>query len=432
MLQALKRWFGGPNEVIDAQWLEEHPTFCLIPWVHFHVTQTGAVAPCCQAPWDGAPLGNVNTDSVEAIWNAAPMREFRRNMLKGKEDERCKACYAKEKAGFRSLRNVTNMDYAGHLDRVQATGSKGQLDAHRPIYLDIRFSNICNFKCRICGPWASSQWHNDAVSLGLKEANSPAIDRSIDQPQDFWPQINQLVPELQEIYFAGGEPLIMEEHYQLLEMLHRQQKFDVTLKYSTNLSTLRFKDWEVLELWKPFRKVIIAASLDGSGNRGAYQRKNQKWTEVVAVRTRLQELGDRLQFLVSPTVNMFNVLHLPDFHREWVAEGWVEPFEFIPSLLQSPAHYDIAHLPPTFKEKAQAKIESHIQWLVQFEAQDPRQKPFVMAQWQGCLGRMQLPADPEQLKRFAEQTQKLDQLRQESFSETFPEWQGLFDGLSEK
>ena len=260
----------------------------------------------------------------------------------------------------------------------------------------------------------------------MKNPGDKAIDRSIQEPEAFWKQVEQLVPGLEEIYFAGGEPLIMEEHYHLLEMLHRHKKFDLTLKYNTNLSGLKFKNWEVMEMWKPFKKIIVAASLDGSGARGEYQRKNQQWSKVVEIRKQLMELSDRIQFLISPTLSLFNVFHLPDFNREWVELGYIQPFDLIPSLLTRPPVYDIAILPAALKKEAKQKILDYLDWLKAQPAEDPQQKQFVLAQWQGAVNRLEGEGNPKLLEKLKEQTQKLDELRGESFVETFPELATLF------
>ncbi|HHG83552.1 MAG TPA: hypothetical protein ENJ82_02285, partial [Bacteroidetes bacterium] len=154
MFNSLKKWFGkkGAEAPLDATSLACHPTLCMMPWVHLHVTQTGHVTPCCQAPWQAErAFGSVNESAVAEIWNGNAIKKFRKNMLAGKPDPRCQACYDKEKDGFRSLRHVTNQDYGHHVDLLQATAPSGHLPEAKPIYLDIRFSNICNFKCRICG-----------------------------------------------------------------------------------------------------------------------------------------------------------------------------------------------------------------------------------------------------------------------------------------
>lgn len=167
MLDDLKKWaqrLTRPGIDLTPDTLATHETFCMMPWVHLHVTQTGFVTPCCQAPWDQkTAFGSVNEAPIEEIWNGREIRRFRKNMLKGKPDERCKVCYQKEKNGFQSLRNVTNTDYAHKVNLVNTTQKDGSLPGVKPVYIDIRFSNVCNFKCRICGPWSSSQWHNDAV-----------------------------------------------------------------------------------------------------------------------------------------------------------------------------------------------------------------------------------------------------------------------------
>lgn len=122
-------------------------------------------------------IGDINQQSITEIWNGKAMRNFRSKLLRGKPDERCTACYDKESSGFRSLRQVTNADYAHLQERLSQTRRNGALPEADPVYLDIRFSNVCNLKCRICGPWSSSQWHNDAVAFQMKSPDQKAIQK---------------------------------------------------------------------------------------------------------------------------------------------------------------------------------------------------------------------------------------------------------------
>ncbi len=397
-------------------------TFCIMPWVHLHIAQSGEVNPCCVAPSDPVySFGSVHDFELEEIWNRPAIREFRKKQMEGKPDSRCNGCYEKENDGFRSLRNVTNSDYAHKLELLKSTSPEGRLDSNPPVYLDIRFSNVCNFKCRICGPWSSSQWHEDAVAMGMKNPNSPAISTGISQPEKLWKQVGKLIPDLEEIYFAGGEPLVMEEHYRFLDMLHEQKKFDIRLKYSTNLSFLEFKGRKVMELWKPFRQVVIAASLDGSGSRAEYMRKNQNWERAISIWNEMRKGGENLLMLLSPTVSVFNVLHICDFHREWTEKGLLDREGMIPSILRTPEIYDVANMPSHLKSKATGMIHRHLDWMKSNSSRNEQQMEFAMRQWEGVMGRIKRDANPSLWTDFSRFTARLDQLRGEDFQEVFPE-----------
>ena len=416
-------WSGkSPAKHIDKSFVAESKAFCIMPWVHFHVTQHGTVTPCCQAPWQAEhSFGDINQQSVPEIWDSKAIRAFRKTMIRDEKDNRCERCYIKEDSGWKSLRQITNEKYLHQLERVQATDRKGRVRDQAPIYLDIRFSNICNLKCRICGPWSSSQWFKDAVALGMVDPKSPSLTYATDQEDAFFAQLEALGPELEEIYFAGGEPLLMEQHYRLLDLLIEKGYTNLYLQYNTNFSTLKLKEVDVVEKWKHFRKVGIAASLDGMGPRGEYLRKNLNWEQVVANRKRLLEEAPNTEFFISPTLCIFNLLHIPDFHQTWVSEGFLHPEDFYPSLLVQPEPYNIRVLPEAIKAEARHKYQDHLKWL---EAQTPN-RPERLEECLKMYHNLLLHLDSADmsglLPEFRERTAKLDKLRQESFVEVFPE-----------
>ena len=399
----------------------------MMPWIHLHVTQYGTVTPCCQTPWEKEEsFGSINEDSIETLWNGKKIRSFRRKLLKDERDQRCFRCYEKEENGWLSLRKITNSDYAHKLSLVNTTKRNGEVPEGKPVYLDIRFSNVCNLKCRICGPWSSSQWYKDAVELGMISRDTPALTKGIKDEAGFWRQIDELIPDLEEIYFAGGEPLMMEEHYLLLEKLHERRKFNLVLKYNTNLSELSFKDWDVVELWKPFHKVVISASLDGMEKRGEYQRKNQNWGQVEKNRVRLISNLENLRFLISPTVSIFSVLHLPDFHRNWVEKGLIDPEGMVPSLLQKPDLYNIRILPESIRSVAITKLERYLEWLGTFPVKDLSISTVISDQWNAVI-RILKGEQEGDLVALRESILKLDKLRGEDFSDVFPELSELIE-----
>jgi radical SAM protein with 4Fe4S-binding SPASM domain len=269
----LDQW--TPRRITDYKSVRESSAFCMMPFIHLFVSHFGTVIPCCLTPWhEEQALGNVNEQSIEEIWNGAPMRAFRRKMLRDQQDERCSQCYTNEQVGLRSMRLIYNHLYEHKIDWALDTSRSGKVRSAKPIFWDIRFSNLCNFRCRICGHHSSSNWFEDAKAIG-ETAHETKVHRGVKDFEGVMKQLEAILPDLEEIFFAGGEPLIMEEHYQLLQLFIKHGKTDVQLRYNTNFSRLSYKGEAVFDLWKHFSNVQVNASLDGEQERGEYQRKGQ-------------------------------------------------------------------------------------------------------------------------------------------------------------
>lgn len=398
----------------------------MMPWVHLHVTQLGTVTPCCQAPWTrDAAFGDINEQSVAEIWNGAPIRAFRRTLLSGGVDPRCARCHDKERSGLLSLRQITNADYAHRQRWVDETDADGASPSSRPVYVDIRFSNLCNFRCRICGPASSSRWAEDGRALGQLGPDSPALTRAARDPEQLWKELARLVDTLEEIYFAGGEPLVMEEHYALLDLLLARGRTDVRLKYNTNLSETKFRGRDVLADWARFKNVIVSASLDGSGARGELQRKGQIWAETVSHARRIRASCPHVLFQVTPTVSLFNLLHLPSFHREWTEAGLADVAHFWPSVLSEPARFNIRVAPATLRLEAHRLYAAHLDWMSRQTSAFPEHFARSLDFWRAVLRHLDSADQSHRASEFALSCRTLDAIRNENTAAVFPELREL-------
>ena len=417
-----------PDELTDQQIhrLTESKSFCMMPWTHMHAFPDGRAFPCCLSV-DKYPIGDLHKNTMAEVWNDQPLRDMRVKMLSDEPTKECSKCYEQEDSGFFSMRNSSNKAFGHHVSVVDDTHPDGTYDDFKMRYYDIRFSNLCNFKCRSCGSIFSSNWYQDEVKM-FGPRPYPQIAIAGRHKDDMWEQMQEHIPHLEQIYFAGGEPLIMEEHYRILRELVNREMFHVRLQYNTNFSELKFKGQDVLELWKLFDNVSVGASLDGSYSRGEYIRKGQNWAETVANRERMLKTCPDVDFYVSSTVSIFNVLHIPDFHREWSDLGLIQPKDWNINILQGPDHERVNILPQHYKELARQKITDHISWL---EPLDP-----VTRATNGYRSLINFMDQDDKsttseddmnnlLQEFFKRNYELDKFRGEDFYTTFPEYSDL-------
>ena len=404
----------------EKELLIESDTFCMLPWMHLHAYPDGRAYPCCFS-FDRYPVGDLNKDSLETVFNGDKMKEMRTNMLAGKKCKQCVKCYDQEDSGFFSLRLSSNKHFGHNVPLVHNTLPDGHADFVIK-YWDIRFSNICNMACRSCGTWFSSNWYEDHIKINGSPPNHAKIIKVGRSSNDMYDQVLESIDHAEQFYFAGGEPLIMEEHYRILKELDKRKMYHVRLIYNTNFSKLKFKDMDVLELWNKFDSVSVGASLDAEGARGELMRKGTVWKTTVANRKRMMEVCPQVDFYISATVGLPNALHVTDFHRSWVEQGLIKPQDFNFNLLQSPTWQRMDLLPLEYKEQIKEKYERHIKWLKAQDHLTRATKGFESAlEWMFKRDKL------AQLQWFFDNTRKYDKVRDETFVEIFPEWKELFD-----
>jgi radical SAM protein with 4Fe4S-binding SPASM domain len=392
--------------------------FCMIPWIHMHAFPDGRAYPCCLGEMDH-PIGNLKKQTMQEVWNDIPYKTMRKNMLEDKPCKECTKCYEQEASGLVSMRESTNKNFGHHIALVDATKEDGTYDDFKLRYYDIRFSNLCNFACRTCGSIFSSNWYKDEKAAGWNPQH-PMVMYAGQNKDDMWTQMQEHIPHLEQIYWAGGEPLIMEEHWKVLDELVRREMFHVRLVYNTNFSTMKYKGRDVFEMWKLFDCVSVGASLDGSYARGEYIRKGQDWKETVENRERMLKICPNVDFYVSSTVSMLNVLHISDFHREWSDLGLLRPMDWNINILQHPTRYRVDVLPTHLKLQAKDKIEEHIKWLKPIDGLTRATNGY-----QGIINFMMQQDNSTHLKDFFKTNNLIDSVRKEDFFIVFPELEDL-------
>ncbi len=403
----------------EKELLIDSDNFCMLPWMHLHAFPDGRAYPCCFA-LDKLHVGNVNEQSMEEVFNGEKMKQMRLNMLANKRSRECAKCYDQEDSGFFSLRMSSNKHFGHNIGMVENTKPDGTADFIIK-YWDIRFSNLCNMACRSCGTWFSSNWYEDHKKLTGAPPNHAKIMKAGRSSNDIWEQLLKQFDHVEQFYFAGGEPIIMEEHLRILKELDKRKMYHVRLIYNSNFSKSKFKGTDIFELWNKFDSVSIGASLDAMGPRAELMRKGTVWKEIEENRKRMLEVCPQVDFYISATVGLSNALHVVDFHRDWVEKGFIKPQDFNFNLLQYPIWQRMDLLPQNEKDKVTAKYKEHIEWLKGKDHLTRATKGFESA-----LDWMNKKDMTRQLPTFVGETRKYDKIRDENFTDVFPEWKDLF------
>jgi MoaA/NifB/PqqE/SkfB family radical SAM enzyme len=401
--------------------LTESKTFCMYPWIHLHAWPNGQAYPCCHAEFYGQ-VGDCKLEPMSDIWNSTSMKQLRTAMLEEKPHDTCKRCYEQEKSGFFSGRRSANKHHGHHIGRVAETRKDGYFDRFEMTYWDVRFSNLCNLKCRSCGFHFSSSWYQDQVKLAgpeWKSANS-SLNYAGRTETDIWEQLEPHLDHVEQIYFAGGEPLIMDEHYRILEELERRGRFDVRLIYNTNFTQVRLRDRLVFDYWKKFDSVSVGASLDGMGAQAEYIRKGTKWDDVEENRRNMLKICPDVDFYVSATLSIMNAWHLTDFHRNWVDQGLIQPQDFNVNILQDPFYYRIDIAPAAYKDRLIKRWQDHLEWL---KPQDRLNRASVG--FESAITFMNSTDNTASIEEFWKKTHQLDSIRNENVLAVLPELEAL-------
>lgn len=397
-------------------------TFCMFPWIHMNVTPKGDVYPCCSSDYTD-PFDNVKNKPLSEIFNDELMRELRLRMLNDEKSSICEYCYKHEKSSPFSFRTYSLENFSKYFDEVVPTTQEdGTVPEFKMRYFDVRFSNICNFKCRTCGAEFSSQWAQEMKQHDHVPPNYRIINHA-DSSGKLLEEIKSQVCHMDMAYFAGGEPLITDEHYQILEaMIEGGYNKQITLRYNTNMSNFKYKKYDVLDLWSRFKKVEISASLDHYGKRAEYLRHGTDWGVVEENLKSIRNL-DFIDYQFNTVLSVFNYRTLADFFTYLMEKDLFRHKDSISIYRAITPSYFCAHaMPKNLKEIG----NSNNQKLYNF-MQNDNWWPALHVKDAVSFANEQDTWD-EQKEQFQHHIQRRDEIRNEDFCKTFPELAEMMDG----
>ena len=335
-----------------------HDKFCVLPWVSLETSPIGTTRPCCLAEdeikdQDGNKYSLMTTD-LNVVHNSEYMRKLRQEFLDKKQPQTCRKCWNEERSGRTSKR----MHTINRLEHI-VTDTEWTADAKPLVFIDFKLGNICNLKCRICGSWSSSTFAAEEVRFEGKDSFHYQMLKDGAWPrrnQRFWEDIDKLMDQVRYLEFTGGEPFMIQEHFALLErMVAKGIAHNVEIHYNTN-GTHYPENAE--EIWKHFKTVEVAFSIDDVDERFEYQRANAIWAEVNTNMDRFEQLRERntnIQLQVCSTVNVFNVMYLEGL-ANWIDK---RSFDFVYwNMLHEAYYHSVGTLPERAKQIAIERLQN--------------------------------------------------------------------------
>jgi organic radical activating enzyme len=412
---------------------DANDSFCAVPWVQLSTKPNGNFRLCCLMNTARSPkrgllsdadgrILNAATDHLTAAVNAPEARDIRRRMLNGERPSECATCWQKESVGLPSKRTVTNQSYAEEFtltDARKRTDPNGATDVE-PSYFDLRFGNLCNLRCVMCHPASSSQWYQDYrrlwnvdhfVDSGQKIplSDGPSTGYDWHESEEFWGRLEARVPSIRQIYLVGGEPMLIDRHFEFLELcVRRGVARQIVLEYDTNLTRLTDR---ALDLWAHFKKVILRVSIDDHGERNDYIRFPSKWSVIEANLCKVRESRLPLELFVSTTWQVLNLFTVPTL---WEQLGFVTSTR----ILNSPLYMDVGILPWEMKQEAIARFRQ----VAENKAIPGWRK---VGAYIRHLEKTKDDFNPEQIEQFKNVIRRLDAIRGTSYARTFPELHAL-------
>ena len=439
-------------------------SFCILPWIHLATRPNGDMRICCVANASGADSGdykvglvkkedgepaNFGKDLPTAAFNNDYMKSVRKLMLSGQIPASCTKCFDEEDKGIVSKRVwETGTWYLQEQTDIKELIRETQEDGtvpHKLQYLDLRLGHTCNLKCIMCSPHDSSQWVNDHKTV-YPLFTSELIKKQMSWQQDdfdnrwhenpaFWEQIYEQIPHIKQLYFAGGEPLLIKEHKAFLqEIIKRGHAHKIGLRYNTNGTLI---NEEIIEIWEQFKKVKVGISMDAIGDRLHYIRFPTDSSQVEKNLWRLERTSEKKQTNIALAVQILNIKHVPDFIK-WKISCGFKKLNFDTNaagqitggglvgvhLLWIPTWLSIRVLPKEDKAHVRQLFAELKEWLWNHYTQDSEfweKNPYGWKRWEGILDWMDATDHTNLLPDFKQYIEKMDQHRKTDFRLTFPE-----------
>jgi len=406
------------------------------PFTGLATREDGAIQACCRSH----PIGWIQKDSLEDIWNNSTMKRIRSQVLGGERPPECAPCFNLEDQGVESLRqrHIKDIIPESRINLYPNALNELHTEMTMPFKfptMEIKLNNLCNLKCRMCHPMDSTSWNDweqveefyekegNFMVHAIKDLNlikKPYLDKFDDNP-NWWNSFEKLLPYFRRVEFAGGEPLMDPQHYRILDML-KPYGHQIELKYATNATTLGIsKGRTIHEYWPHFRSIAVNVSIDGIDDVYNYIRGNGEWHQVVENIKEIQKIPNVSRIVGAVAVQVSNALILGDMIEYFLDELGIV---FYTNMVNYPNVLSAQVLPMSLKKLAIENMSRAQTRLEEFRLvkEHPMLLDLTKKQILGITNYILAKDQNEKWNDCIEFNRRLDQSRKQSFFDVTPEF----------
>jgi MoaA/NifB/PqqE/SkfB family radical SAM enzyme len=318
-------------------------SICVTPWINIEINNDGMLSFCCEST--PTKDKNIMSTSMVDFIKSDKLQNIRKQFLSGVKPKACSGCFEKESKGKRSKRLRDNHVYKEKLNDIDWHNE----EIIKPTVLDIKLGYFCNLSCRICNPENSSSWYtevqNNRDKFNYITIEPNRADWTVDKDSKFWNELKLLTDSVRYLTFAGGEPLLVKKHFEILEhFIQMGAAKDIKLHYNTNGTVFPS---QAIGLWNEFKNVEFTFSIDNIGNKFEYERYGADWKNVNDKLVNFSQLpADKYTLNIYCTLSALNVADAYSVYE--FGKNLNMNVEY--NILQYPKEFDMRILTSTVKD----------------------------------------------------------------------------------
>jgi len=377
---------------MEAKKILTNKSFCVLPWTGFELEPNGNIKNCIIST---SKLGNIEKQDIASILSGEENLKIKQQMLEDKKPKNCAGCYLQEQ-DRKNLSSISSrLYYTKELGSVVDNKLYDQIENFSLHHVDLRWTNHCNQACVYCSPEYSSKW---AQELG-KEIKSSVESRK--KVKDF---VFENIKKLKNIYLAGGEPLLMNENREFLQLLLKENPL-VNIRVNTNLSSTKTG---VFDLLCKFKNVHWTVSIETIGEQYEYVRYHGSWNDFLQNLKQIQKLDHKITFnMLYFILNYKSIFSTVDFFKEMK----FHENSFIIGPLYTPEYLNILNLPESILSQLKNKFINEL----------ATSNHYLKNSYENILKYISNTPWNKDISNFQEQIKILDARRNQSAQAVFPE-----------
>ena len=369
----------------------------MAPWAAISTDVNGSIRPCCRFNQPHKQIDHVmpfmKDGTLDELWNSEPLKKLRQSFIDGKMPVECRQCTNEEESGLFSYRQEMNSfleRYPHQKDRYDFTST----ESPPPFYIDLKLTNVCNLKCRMCSPMASSLIQKEREKeFGIKGDDYWHENKIVETYNE--ESFKRWLPNIDYIVFTGGEPFVGKENKDLIQlMIDEGHSHKIDLHFNTNGMVM---PKAIIDMLLKFRSVSLAFSVDDIGKRLNYHRHGADW-ELIKKNIQRVPTDKNITIAIYTTVNNYNI---------WYLEEAMEEFKKLTKNVSYDFVYEPAFLSPRCLNSLVKK-----ELIEKYDGKREYEKVIKYIK----------DSNVDRTMEFFAQIRELDKIRKENFAEVFPEW----------